>query len=182
MNSHGCPGTRGLGLRAYVRLSSAVNPLLRPCDRLRFRLSILLLFVLLIGLPTASLGAGWAAYISEMHTARVQAAERHQVTARLTADSEGTAAARQWAQVSWTDRDGSKRTGAARVATGTPQGAIVRIWVDREGTVTEAPMRPATAAATGWGTGCATAGAVLAAVTKARVGLVHVLDRRKYAR
>ncbi|MGW4075799.1 hypothetical protein ACWELB_20195 [Streptomyces asiaticus] len=95
-----------------MRLWRVGNQLLRPCDRLQFRLSPLLLFVLVIGLPTASLSAGLAAYRSEMHTARAQAAERHQVTARLITDSEGTGAARQWAQVSWADRDGPKRTGA----------------------------------------------------------------------
>ncbi|MBU3865769.1 hypothetical protein KN815_17340 [Streptomyces sp. 4503] len=156
--------------------------MLRPCDRLQFRLSILLLFVLVIGLPTASLSAGLAAYRSEMHTVRVQAAERHQVTARLITDSEGTGAARQWAQVRWADRGGPKRTGLARAARGTPNGTIVRIWVDREGTVTEAPVRPADATATGWITGCVTAGAVFAMITNARAGLAHVLDRRRYAR
>ncbi|WP_413797161.1 hypothetical protein [Streptomyces iranensis] len=143
---------------------------------------MLLLFVLVIGLPTASLSAGLAAYRSEMHTVRAQAAERHRVTARLTTGSEGTGAARQWAQVSWTDRDGPRRTGVARVATGTPKGTIVRIWVDRQGAVTEAPVRPADAAATGWVTGCVTAGAVFAVIVNARVGLAHVLDRRRHAR
>ncbi|MFE2183429.1 hypothetical protein [Streptomyces sp. NPDC059455] len=182
MNSHGRPDASGLDLCAYARLWRVGNQLLRPCDRLQFRLSLLLLFVLVIGLPTASLSAGLAAYRSEMHTARAQAAERHQVMARLITDSEGTGAARQWAQVSWADRDGPKRTGVARVATGTPKGTIVRIWVDHEGTVTEAPVRPADAAATGWITGCVTAGAVFAMITNARAGLAHVLDCRRYAR
>ncbi|MFE1934108.1 hypothetical protein ACFW95_27795 [Streptomyces sp. NPDC059474] len=56
------------------------------------------------------------------------------------------------------------------------------IWVDREGTVTEAPVRPADAAATGWITGCVTAGAVFAMITNARADLAHMLDRRRYAR
>jgi len=105
-----------------------------------------------IGLPTASLGAGWAAYTSTTHTARVQAAERHPVTARLITNSEGTEVARQRVQVSWTEKDGSQRTDIARVPTG-PRGATMQIWMDSEGSVTEAPIKPENAVGTGWITG-----------------------------
>lgn len=143
------------------------NPLRRPSDRIETWSFRFLMLVLVLGLPVASVSAGLTAYQSQMRTVHTQAAERHQVSARLTsrprAAPGGSGGATLWAQVRWTERDGGQRTGTASVLEGQTVGSAVRIWVDRQGTVEPAPLSPKSATSTGWLVGGTTAVAVAAA-------------------
>ncbi|WP_055558002.1 hypothetical protein [Streptomyces sp. NBRC 110028] len=171
----------GLGIRAYMRLSACGNPLLRRSDRIQFWVSVLLMALLAIGLPAASLSAGWAVYGSQTHTARVQAAQRHQVTARLTGEPTDMGTGKQFGRVRWTAEDGTERTAVTHVERGTPRGGYVKVWVDRHGGVVEAPLRPAVAQATGWIAGTVTAGAVALVALNVHRSIGRAMDRRRRA-
>lgn len=161
------------------------NPMTRRSDRVETWCSRLLLAVLVLGLPVASVSAGTAVHESTMSTVRAQAAERSQVTAQVTSAPEaapGSAAdERQKVQLRWTDEDGRQRTGTAQVALDETAGSTVRIWVDREGNVTVPPMSASNAQVTGWLMGGMTAAGVYAGFVAARRGVRLALDRRRYA-
>ncbi|MDX2691951.1 hypothetical protein Sipo8835_11185 [Streptomyces ipomoeae] len=162
------------------------NPLRRTSDRVEAWCSALLLLLLALGLPVASVSAGLAVYESTMRTVQAQAAERHQITARVTSAPEaapGSAAdEKQTVRVSWTGEDGRQRTGTTRVPPDKTAGSTVRIWVDREGTVQEPPMSADNATATGWLTGGLTAVAVYAGFVAGRKAVRLALNSRRYAR
>nr|WP_245689347.1 hypothetical protein [Streptomyces chattanoogensis] len=149
-------------------------------------MSALLLLVLVVGLPAASLSAGSAMYSSQMRVVHTQSAQRHQVTASLIKDAPGGTRAtraddRQKAQVRWTEKDGTQRTGTVRVASGMHAGATTWIWVDGSGAVKGAPMPLQSAVAMGWLTGGTTAVGVATLACAARGGMHLLLDRRRYA-
>ncbi|MFF3200986.1 hypothetical protein [Streptomyces sp. NPDC002962] len=154
----------------------------RGSDRLECWFRRLLMLVLVLGLPAAAVGAGVTAYEASMRTVRAQAAERHQVTARLTT---GVERDDEWAkrpvQVRWTEADGVVRTGAALAKPGTPEGATLRVWVTRDGTVTAPPVSALNATTSGWMVGGMAAFGVAAGSAAAWSGLRLVLDRRRYA-
>ncbi|MFJ4621809.1 hypothetical protein [Streptomyces sp. NPDC088812] len=183
MSAHGSPYTSGPHPARNDRAPKGTNPLRRTSDRFEAWFRRLLMFVLVLGLPAAAVGAGLTAYDSSMRTVRAQAAERQQVTARLTADAgrDGDMASRP-ARVRWTDGHGVVRTGTAYVESGTHQGTAVRVWVDRHGAVTTAPTSPLDAKTTGWFVGGMAAFGVAAGVYAAGIGMRWVLDRRRYAR
>ncbi|MGW1200304.1 Rv1733c family protein [Streptomyces sp. NPDC002536] len=164
------------------------DTLWRPSDRLQARLNACLTALLLLALPTAAPAVGRAVYDAQLHTVRAQAADRHQVTGRLTAHPQGTPQSLSVtgvrlddAPVSWTDAAGRKHTSTAKVATGTPTGASVRIWVDRSGSVTDPPMPVESAVLTGWVAGGMTASALIVLSLGARAAVAALLDRRRYA-
>ncbi|TPQ15725.1 Rv1733c family protein [Streptomyces sporangiiformans] len=161
------------------------NPLRRTSDRVEAWCSGLLLLVLALGLPVASVSAGLAAYASTMRTVEAQSAERHLTTARVTSAPEaapGSAAdEKQTVRVSWTGKDGRQRTGTARVPLDKIAGPSVRIWVDGDGTVQNPPMSASNATATGWLTGVLTAVGLCAGFVAGRKGVRLALNRRRYA-
>ncbi len=158
------------------------NPLRRTSDRIETWLLGFLMLGFVLGLPAAALGAGLTAYESSMRAVQTQSAQRQEVTARLTSDVKGNAEdAKRQAQVRWTDDNGTVRTGTTLVEPGTLKGSTVRVWVDRDGTLTGPPMSTLNATATGWLVGGMAAGGVTAGYFAARAGMRHVLDRRRYA-
>lgn len=167
------------------RPSKGANPLRRTSDRIESWFFRFLMLVLALGLPVASLSAGLTAYESVKRTVQAESAERHEVTARLTSDAEGAGkgadGAMRSAHVRWTDRDGRERSGTALVKSGATKGATARIWVDRQGTITDPPMSASNATATGLMVGGMTSIAVAGGVFAARAGMRQVLDRRRYA-
>ncbi|MGV9941323.1 Rv1733c family protein [Streptomyces sp. NPDC003401] len=181
MDTQGSPYTPGPPSRHGGHASRGANPLRRPSDRFECWCRRVLVVVLLLGLPAAAVSAGTAAYEASMDTVRAQTAERHQVTARLTADVVGDDRATRPAQVRWTDTDGVVRTGAALVRSGTPAGATVRVWVDRKGTVTGPPASGLNATTSGWLMGGMAAFGVVATSGAAWTGTRLLLDRRRYA-
>lgn len=160
----------------------AANPLWRTSDRIESWISRFLMLVLVLGLPTAAISAGLAAYESSMRAVQAQSAQRQEVTARLTSNAkDATEAAKQPARVRWTDGNGMVRTGTTLVQPGTDKGATVRVWVDRKGTITGPPMTELNARSTGWFVGGTAAVGVAAGFLAARAGVRHLLDRRRYA-
>ncbi|WP_052862882.1 Rv1733c family protein [Streptomyces niger] len=184
MGAQGSPYASGPYPPHQDHPSKGANPLRRTSDRIESWLSRFLMLILAIGLPAASLSAGLTAYESSLRTVHVQSAQRHEVTARLTShadEPQDAAYAKQRAQVRWTDKNGAERTGTAMVKSGTPEGATVRIWLDRDGTITGPPMTAHSAMAMGWMAGGGTAVAVAAGLFAARAGMRLALDRRRYA-
>ncbi|GGR84151.1 membrane protein [Streptomyces humidus] len=181
MDAQGSPYTPGPPSRRGEDTAKGANSLRRTSDRFECWFRRVLLVVLVVGLPMASVSAGLAAYEASMRSVRVQAAERHQVTARLTSAVKGSDWAKRPAQVRWTDADGTARTGSALVKPGTSKGAAVRVWVDRAGNVVTAPATTLNATASGWLIGGMTAFGVAAGSYAAREGMRRVLDRRRYA-
>lgn len=158
------------------------NPLIRPSDTLESWIRRFLMLVLVLGLPVAALSAGLTAYESSMRTVQAQSAERQEVTARLTSSVKGaTADGKQQAQVRWTDDKGKVRTGTTLVKSGTPEGATVPVWLDREGTITSAPMTSLTATTNGWFVGGMAAVGAVSGFYALRGGTRRVLDRRRHA-
>ncbi|AVV45894.1 hypothetical protein PYK79_22730 [Streptomyces sp. ID05-04B] len=181
MDAQDSPYTSGPPSRRGDDAPRGADSLRRTSDRVEHWFRRFLTVVLLVGLPTASVSAGLASYEASMRTVRAQAAERHQVTARLASTVGGDEWAKRPAQVRWTDADGTTRTGSALVKPGTPKGTTVRIWVDRNGTVTTEPTTTLNAIAAGWLIGGMTAFGVAAGTQAARAGMRRALDRRRYA-
>lgn len=167
-------------------LTKGANPLRRTSDRVETWCSRLLLAALVLGLPVASVSAGFAVHESTMRTVQAQSAERVQVTAQVTSAPEaapGSAAKeKQKVQLRWVGEDGRQYTGSAHVPLDKTAGSTVRIWVDREGTVQNPPMSASNADASGWLTGGMTAAGVYAGYVAARRGVRRALDRGRYAR
>lgn len=183
MNAQGSPYTSGSPSPRSEHLPPRVNPLRRPSDRFEWWFRRLLTILLVAGLPVGAYSAGMTAYEASMRTVRAQTAERHEVTARLTGDvrREKNSVAKQPAQVRWTEAGGVVRTGAALVKPGTSKGTAVRVWVDRNGTVTSPPTSTLNAKTTGWLMGGAAAFGMAYSSYALWLGTRLLLDRRRYA-
>ncbi|KPI30589.1 Rv1733c family protein [Streptomyces sp. NPDC054962] len=183
MSAQGPPYTSGPPSPRDAHARKGANPLKRGSDTFECWLRRVLTVVLLLGLPAAAISAGLTAYEASMDAVRVQRAERHEVTARLTASVKGDDdRAKRAAQVRWTDSQGLVRTGAALVKPGTPEGAAVRVWVNRDGTVVAPPMNTLNATTSGWFVGVMAAFGVAVGTYGAWAGTRLVLDRGRYAR
>lgn len=182
MDAQGSPYTSDPPSPRSVRMPLRVNPLRRPSDRFEWWFRRFLMILLVLGLPVAAYSAGTTACRASMRTVRAQAAERHEVTARLTEDVQRhDNVVKQPAQVRWTDASGVVRTGAALVKPGAPKGTAVRVWVDRNGTVTSPPDSTLNARTTGWVMGGAAAFGMAFGSYAFWVGTRLLLDRRRYA-
>ncbi|MFF5313308.1 Rv1733c family protein [Streptomyces massasporeus] len=183
MNAQGWPYAAGPPPSRREPSPKGTNPLIRPSDRFETWIRRFLMLVLVLGLPVAAISAGLTAYESSMRTVQTQSAERHEVTARLVSNAKGvTADGKQRAQVRWTDDDGTVRTATTLRTEGTPEGATVRVWVDRNGAITGPPMNTLTARTNGWFVGGMAAIGVTGGFFAARAGTHRVLNRRRYAR
>ncbi|MGG7569351.1 Rv1733c family protein [Streptomyces sirii] len=185
MSARGSPDASSPHPPRHGHPPEAANPLRRTSDRVESGVFRLLMLLLVFGLPVASTCAGLAACDSSMRAVQAQSTERYEVTARLASNVEGvqrrTENAEHRAQVRWTDRNGKERTGIALVKGGTPEGATVRIWLKRDGSISSPPMTVRDATATGWLVGGMTAVGVASALFGARAGMRLVLDRRRHA-
>ena len=181
MSTQGSPYTPGPPPRRGDHAAKGANSLRRASDRFECWMRRVLMVVLVLGLPAAAVSAGLTAYEASMRTVRTQAAERDQVTARLTSTAESGDWAKRPAPVRWTDANGVVRTGAALVKPGTPRGSTVRVWVTHDGRVTDAPTSTLNAATSGWMVGSMAAFGVAAGSYAAWAGIRLVLDRRRYA-
>lgn len=158
------------------------NPLIRTSDRVELWLRRVLMVVLVVGLPVAGLVVGRTTYESSIRTVRTQSAERQQVDAQVMSITENVGrATKEQAEVRWTDDSGAVRTSSARLKPGMAEGASVRLWVDRQGTVTGPPLTKRQALANGWFAGGFTVIGVTAGVFLTRAGVRIALDRRRYA-
>ncbi|MGW7404247.1 Rv1733c family protein [Streptomyces sp. NPDC054833] len=182
MSAHGSPSASGPPRPHKGDAPHGTNPLRRTSDRFESWFGRVLMLVLVLGVPAAALGAGLTAYESSLRTVHAQVAERHEVAARVMSDVPGDdSVSRQPARIRWTEPNGITRTGATFVEPETPKGATVRVWVNRDGDITGAPMNAVTAKANGWFVGVMAALGVVAGVYAVRAALRLALNRRRYA-
>ncbi|MFG3497301.1 hypothetical protein [Streptomyces sp. NPDC047928] len=155
-----------------------------PYDRAQHLINGVLMAVLVIGAPTAGLAAGVATHASESRAAAQQAAERYEVTARLTEDADGgtRGGLTSRAPVTWTDKDGAEHTAIVSVASGADRGSTVRVWLDDSGDLSPRPITAASAAVAGWTVGATTLGLFALVVAGARSAAAWAFDRRRFAR
>jgi hypothetical protein len=133
-------------LRRRFRLWAGLeqSPLCRPCDRLEARLRALLVLVFVLAVPLAAWAAGAAVYRVSARTEQAERSDRVLVHAELLAEARpigvGFAAVPQVpVPAQWTAADGSQHSGAILVGMTAPAGAVVPIWTDRAGNITEPP-------------------------------------------
>ncbi|MEU9736204.1 hypothetical protein [Streptomyces sp. NPDC048002] len=124
------------------------NPLRRRSDLVQAWIALGLLLAVLAATPPAMYLAGKAAHERLQETARREAATRHHTDAFLVRDAPrhpepGSDEARQTlypVTVRYTGPDDRARTAVTDVTPGLPAGAVVRVWVGAEGTLTEPPL------------------------------------------
>ncbi len=123
------------------------NPLRRAADRAEFAVAALLLVAFLFGVPLTGLAAARWAAASGLRAERAQAGW-HQVPAVLLHDASTPAGSLSfpvpWPQVParWASPAGP-RTGKVDAPPGAKAGSAVKVWVDRSGRVTGAPVAAA---------------------------------------
>jgi hypothetical protein len=141
-------GTRLLHQSGFRR-----GPLSRPIDRTEAwtRLALCIVFLAL------ALPASW--YVADRVSAaglqqeNAQLAGRHQVVARLLADTSGSDSRVGMLTVQvpvsaeWTEADGTRHQGVIRVVPGSQAGSTQTIWTDADGRPTSAPQSRADTAA-----------------------------------
>ncbi|UXY25263.1 Rv1733c family protein [Streptomyces sp. HUAS TT20] len=182
MSAHGSPSASGPPRPHQGNAPHGTNPLRRASDRFESWFGRVLMLVLVLGVPAAALSAGLTAYESSMRTVHAQVAQRHEVVARVTSDVPGDdPVSKQPARIRWIEQNGVTRTGTTFVEPGTRKGATVRVWVNRDGAITDAPMNTVAAKAHGWFVGVMAALGVIAGVQAARAATRLALDRRRYA-
>lgn len=163
------------------------NPLRRRTDRIESAIRIVLVLAFLVGGPMLAAAVGRVTDASGLRQVRAERAWR-QVDAVLTkpapqSTSPYGAMATTWVPGRWHVAPGRVRTGFVPTVAGTPAGAEVTVWLDRNGRVTgQAPL---------------TAGVVLLRVVVAEiltligagfaafivaVGVRWLLNRRRLAR
>ncbi|MFJ4468522.1 hypothetical protein ACIP2X_13705 [Streptomyces sp. NPDC089424] len=125
------------------------NPLRRRSDRVE---AWVLLVGWALGVPAGVLVGLTVSGTVEAELAR-ERVEWRPVQARLTEPVPGSSLARSgvpgiervWAEVHWSAPDGSDRRGQARVRSGSPAGAPVTVWTDRQGRLVAEPTTPSEA-------------------------------------
>ena len=122
------------------------NPLRRRSDRIESVLRIVVL-VLLLGVPVATIAAGQTADHLALHQAQVQRSQTHLVRATLTRKATADSDAHPysdfpvaWTAARWTAPDGSVHHGQVLARAGLRPGSTVRVWIGRSGGVTDPPM------------------------------------------
>jgi hypothetical protein len=121
------------------------NPLRRAYDRAETALLAMLIAAFLAGAPFAAMASGAWAHAAGVREQAAQEASRHMVPAMtLTAASPGTPGdspvLASAAKARWLAPDGAMITDEIAVPPGTAAGAMVRIWVVRNGTQAEPPL------------------------------------------
>lgn len=167
--------------RVLRRFTMGSGPLKRASDRLQVLSRSMLALLLLAAVPVA-LAVGVLTRSDLGRTAARQAAESHEVTARLITDAPlpvGPQTADVPEPAVWTGPDGVAHVIQIPVPAGSRAGELVSTWVDRAGDSTEAPLSAAGLGAQ------AVSGAVLAflvmvvVVAGAHRAVVVTLDRRR---
>lgn len=164
------------------RLTLGSGPLKRTSDRLQvFSRLILLLAVLAVVPASVVVGADVSGRLHQV--ARQQHAERAMAPATLLFDAAASSDGRPVpTAATWAGADGVLRRGPVPAAGGARAGTVVRVWVDRAGSLTTAPLGDGDVAADTVAAVVLGPGSALAAVALAHVVLVGLLDRRRARR
>ncbi|GHC89734.1 Rv1733c family protein [Streptomyces flavofungini] len=122
------------------------SPLRRRSDVIEAWTMLVVAVVLFVGVPAAGIVVGAIAHVDGVAAARAERADRHRVTAVLTAnapplvpDVDGSVPLHQ-VPARWTAPDGAARTGDAQAPAGSRRGERVAVWLDRHGQVTDDPL------------------------------------------
>lgn len=139
--------SRRILVRLWRTFKPGADSLARPSDR--FQASVLVLFVLvaLAAVPFAA-SIGSETYVRQAEQAREQARTRYQGTATLLTDGPALSVTGRSASVgsekptdaTWTLPNGVPRVGKVPAEEGTLKGAVVPVWLDRDGNPVEAPV------------------------------------------
>lgn len=119
------------------------NPLRRASDRVETLVLALLMAAFLAGVPFA---AGACGALTRAAADRVQAgqrATRSEVPAVLLQAAPlnaAVAAVLPYVRAQWTAPDGKRLTGQVSAPPGTAAGTAVRVWVTRDGQITDPPL------------------------------------------
>jgi hypothetical protein len=164
------------------RFTLGSGPLKRTSDRLQVLSRLLLLLTVLAVVPLAAVvGTTVSGHLHQV--ARQQHAERASVPATLLFDAGPSADGRPVPTAAvWAGADGVPRTGRVPAAGSARAGTVVRVWVDRTGALTTAPLSDGDVAADAIAAVVLGPGSALAVVALAHVVLVTALDRRRARR
>ncbi|MGH3344970.1 MAG: Rv1733c family protein [Carbonactinosporaceae bacterium] len=141
MSITGNPGRARMSTRCIRRLRLDRNPLRRTSDRLEGAV-LAVLFVLIVGALAMAAIVTLNVYRTGVGVERVQALERHPITAVLLEDAVASASTVESSQGSptqpptrarWTAPDGTTRQGLVPATMGSEAGGEVTVWVNAAG-------------------------------------------------
>lgn len=136
------------------------NPLIRPADRIQSKVKSVVVTLMILMLPLA-VWCGMSTMSSQQDRVVEQQGSRHAVTAVTTADADAqsplvqsdfTSQSSTPVDSTWTYR-GVEHHEQVAIATGSPAGTTVPIWVDNDGVRSTQPLSHADAVAAGIFTG-----------------------------
>ncbi|WP_420031914.1 hypothetical protein ACN2WE_03275 [Streptomyces sp. cg28] len=166
------------------------NPLLRRSDVVEAWTVLCVTASVLVGAPVTALAVGAPVVAGARAESRVQHRERHPASARLLRDappavtwagSSGSVRTMHQVPVRWKAADGTVGTGTARVPAGTTSGEPARIWLDRRGRLTEAPLDTSDIWLRGVSAGAAAGSGVVTVALLAGWSVRRHLDRGRLA-
>lgn len=147
MRSHANPRRFGSLARLARWLGFDRNPLRRRTDRLEAVLRLVMIILVVLAMPAASIAAGRWADHWVLRQVQTQRTINHQVTAVLlrTAPETGipdpyTSVETTWVPARWQPPGQPPRTGEVLAVAGAHKGSTVRIWIDPSGAVTDPPL------------------------------------------
>lgn len=162
------------------RFTLGRGPLKRRSDRLEFASRLMVLLAVLLAVPFAIV-VGRIVADRVAATAHAQAQERHQVAATVLADAPPAASGDVTtvpANATWATPSGPRQA-AVPVPVGTRAGTVVRIWVDRGGAVTVAPLGSSDVAAEGVTAGVIAGLGLMVVAGVAHLTVLWLLDRHR---
>jgi hypothetical protein len=122
------------------------NPLRRRTDRLEAVLRLVMIILVVLAMPAASVAAGRWADHWVLHKVQTQRTINHQVTAVLLRDAPRTgipdpytSVETTWVPARWQPAGQPPRTGEVLAVAGARKGSTVRTWIDPSGAVTNRP-------------------------------------------
>jgi hypothetical protein len=160
------------------------NPLRRPSDRAESAVLIVLVIVFIAAAPFAALACGAWARATAHQVQATQQVSTYQVPAvvlRVPQGSQASGYAAPEARARWTAPDGKVISDEVPVPAATAAGTVVRVWITRDGQLTDAPLQDTQVA--GQADFAATAGVVALAAMLAVTGVLarRALDKRRIA-
>jgi hypothetical protein len=167
-------------------------PLARWSDRLQALSGLLLALVLVVATPLVAVVAALGVHDRVAAEAAAQRAERSLVPATLVADAAatapgpgldvgGTTGLPPTAEAVWRTADGVHQ-GPVEAPAGSRAGSVVRIWVDRRGAVTVAPLGDGDVAAEAIATAVLVGAVLVAGAVLVHGTVLVLLDRSRMRR
>ena len=162
------------------------NPLRRGTDRVEAALRLVVIILIVLAVPAASVAVGRWADHDALHRAQAQWAADHQVTAVLlrAAPATGipnpyTSVQTAWVPARWQPPGQPPRTGEVLAVAGARKGSTVRTWIDLSGEVTDPPLDHRVVAGDVWLAVMTTCLVSWLLLLTATVLARRVLDRRR---